>query len=512
MQHIIRIAPLAQLPANRGVFDYAYTNDVRPAVGAVVTVPFRSKETHGVIVGFPPSSKFSLREIEPQEPMPLLTAGEVTFLDHISEQLKTNFGALAIHMIPPIGKRTSKDLLRPIEPKSRTEKKIAKLTYVWYKNHHTIFSGINVIVKKHRATGPIIITTPTQDAARALKTLLEDDPKLKVLLLDGESAPERRAIWHAITHGTAQTVIVGTNLTIWTPHHKSITRIIVDPTHHAHTQWITSSYTHREILEVRRTFFGEPLYVVAHSPDTADLDRMNSIPDLEHWPTIIDRATEDPTLRATFLSSIITDKLEHAHSILFFVPHLRESTHTVCKDCGALYKTKEFDSVACTKCGSHTFAVLGLGAKTLIKELKNTHIIDSHDDVTLLDTEEYKQISLRAPVSDADAKKVVIATVPLHAKLDLTPFDFVVDLSVDFELLHPTYSSEETLWKRLRATATHIPKNWAGTWYLQTTKSELLALKLRSTEGFFDWWHQERPLRQRFNHPPFANLDFKRKT
>lgn len=506
MRCVIKVAPLAQLPATASVFDYLWESEIQLQPGMVVTIPFRRSQLYGLIVAIETESLFKLKPIPEQLPITLLTALDIIFLTDLARRLNASFGSLALHMLPQLTKRTITTLSRKPETSEPCD---GKLKYVWYTRDSLMMHALHKFVRERSAHGPVLVIAATHEIAQHFTEQLRANKKLNVHHLMPESAPQRRAVWLDWVHAVPNTVVVGTHLAVWLPYAPTATTIIVEPTNPLHVQWDGTAYTNRQIVEARRKIFAEDTIVITHSPDAVDLDRVSTLPQLPFWPTITDRTVEEPTLRARFLSSLVERNLEFARNMLFFVPHLRESTHMVCRDCGSLYRTEDAERMTtCVKCHNNNFAALGYGAKTLIRELEMVHLIGPTDQIDLLDADEFKKISFLPPVKDVDKKYVTIVTAPLYDRLNYDQYDAIVDLSVDFDMLHPEFNTEELAWNRLRALSARLPAGWQGAWYVQTRQPDLRAWKLGSGAGFEAWWAHERPLRLRFKQPPFSDLDF----
>lgn len=497
MRHIVQIAPLAALPAHASFFDYAWEGDIVPCVGMIVEIPFRSGLSYGLVLSISTFSKFKLKTVTPSEAYHLLSTTETAWLSYFAKRTKLNVGLLAMHALPPLSKRTIGMLRREF---SKKESKLpGKLQYLWYSQQSLIEKVLEKIV-----SGPekptIIVAASQLDAERWTRELQKNVPDRLIHHFVAESAPKRRAIWLDWVDSNKAPVIIGTQLPTWLPRRPDANIILVEPTHSAHIQREGLTYSTCDVIEYRRTHFGEHVFVIAHSPATQDLDRISSLPSLSHWPVMLDRTTEDPKLRQSFISPSLESALKDAAHVLILVTHLREATHYICKDCGTLFRSAELsDSALCKKCGGARFSKLGFGAQTAIDELTAAEIITSDDEVLMLDAEKFK-----SQTGDELARKITIATAPLFDRLPLNSFEIILDLSTDFELLHPQYTTEEFLWQRLRAMSVRLPAAWSGAWLTQTRVPNLLGWRVRDFEGFAAWWQSEKGLRKRFKQPPFA--------
>jgi len=319
-----------------------------------------------------------------------------------------------------------------------------------------------------------------------------------------DSAPQRRAAWCAWVAAQPNTVLVGTHLACWLPHASRATFIILESSHPAHEQWDGARCTNRQILEARRIHFTDAIVVLDHSPDTVDLARVTALPTLAAWPTIIDRTADEPQARTRQWSPTLDEKISAARRTLFFVTHLNNATHQVCRDCGKLIRSDESQHVAvCSSCHSVRLVDLGFGGKKLVSELRALSSVITESEIALLDVKKFNEREL----NDVH-KKIIIATAPLFDRLPLTEFDLIIDVTADFELLHPDFDSEERLWKRLRAMSVRLGAAWSGKWFAETRHSELAAWRLVSNAGFKNWWQHEESLRKRFKQRPFTELDF----
>lgn len=500
MPRVVHVAPLASLPTRASVFDYAWEGDIEPKIGMVISIPFRKSEAYGVVTGIAASSRFKLRSVAITEAFQLLHELDVAWLQKMSAVVGINIGTLVQHALPPLSKRTI-GLLHRTSVKNRAAR-AGKLQYVWYSQESSIIRAIHqIVVAAGKQTG--IIAPSHDDAARYVRELTElGVPAVHHFL--PESAPKRRSLWLDWTNEKVAPVIIGTQLPAWLPERASAQFFLIEPTNAAHTQREGTPYTHRELLEYRRTLLGDNIFVLAHSPATEDLDRVTSIPLSSHWPILIDRTTEDPKLRQSFVSPSLEHNIQEAQKILFFVPHLREATHHICKDCGSLYRSEDLsESPECKKCSGIRFSKLGFGAETVARELRAENLLDDTADIVLLDAEKYKaekDTLFSAPTT----KQFIIATAPLFDRLPLSYFDLIIDLSPDFEMIHPEFNTEELLWHRLRAMSSRLPLGWAGGWFVQSRTPNLLGWRVRDFEGFSAWWNAEKTLRKRFGQKPFS--------
>ena len=497
MRHIVQIAPLAALPAHASFFDYAWEGDVVPSIGMIVEIPFRSGKSYGLVISISTFSKFKLKTISPTQAYHLLSPTEVTWLSYFAKRTKLNIGLLAMHALPPLSKRTIGTLTRAFSKKE--QKRAGKLQYLWYTQQNSIEKALEQLTSD--GSKPAMIVAASQlDAERWTLALQAKMPSRIVHHFVAESAPKRRAIWLDWVLSGDAPVIVGTQLPTWLPSRADANIILVEPTHSAHIQREGLTYSTRDVVEYRRNHFGEHVFIIAHSPATPDLDRITSLPALAHWPVMLDRTTEDPKLRQSFISPSLEHALHSASRVLILVTHLREATHYICKDCGTLFRSAELsDSALCKKCGGARFSKIGFGAQTAIDELKAAEIITADEEFVMLDAEKFK-----THTTDERDPKITIATAPLFDRLPLNSFDIILDLSTDFELLHPQYTTEECLWQRLRAMSVRLSSAWSGAWLTQTRVPNLLGWRARDFEGYLSWWLSEKNLRQRFKQPPFS--------
>ena len=500
MQRVVHIAPLASLPTRASVFDYAWESDIEPKIGMVTTIPFRKSESYGIVTGVAASSRFKLKSIVVTEVAQLLEPIDLPWLEKMSQTLGINIGTLVQHALPPLSKRTIGLLSRPYSP----NKSVApgKLQYLWYSQQLSIIKALHQIVSTSKKPTGVIVPSH-DDAARFAEELRALGVPVVHHFLP-ESAPKRRALWLDWVNKDVTPVIIGTQLPAWLPQRTGAQFILVEPTDASHSQREGTPYTHRELVESRRVMLGDNIFVLAHSPATEDLDRVTTIPTVAHWPIMVDRTTEDPKLRQAFVSPSLEQNIRGARKILFFVPHLREATHHICKDCGSLYRSEDLhDSPECKKCQGARFSKLGFGAKTVVDELRAEQILDEGEGVVMMDAEKYKS-DKDVLFQETDERVIVIATAPLFDRLPLSYFDLIVDLSPDFEMIHPQYNTEEQLWHRLRAISSRLPLGWLGSWFVQTRTPNLLGWRVRDFEGFSAWWNAEKTLRKRFGQKPFS--------
>ena len=425
---------------------------------------------------------------------------EFAWLKVASNQLNSGIGILAQHTLPPLSTRTTKLLTqRAVVTHEPIQK--GKLQYMWYSAHSTLFNVIFGLVEKKF---PIIIITANHGEAAQLKEFLSQHITRTIHHITATHAPHRRIVWNDwLTVNEDAPIIIGTHLAAWLPRRAHTTVIVVEPTNAQHEQWNGAAHNNRRIAELRRIFLGDDIVLLSHTPATLDLDRVMSIPTLHTWPTIVDRTIEEPQHRQHTLSPFFEDALTSRKKILIFVTHLREATHYICKDCGTLYTADDIrESSQCKKCNGMRFSKIGCGAQSIIDELFSVHIISNKEVVALLDAQTYD-----AQKNEARPVGITIATAPLYDRLPLADFDLIVDVSIDFEFLHPEFSSEEHLLQRLRAISVRLPAQWKGLWYVQTRKPNLLAWRAKDFSGFSSWWSAEKPLRMRFKQPPFDTID-----
>lgn len=502
MSCVVHVAPLTSLPTHASVFDYAWDGDIQPKIGMVITIPFRKSDTYGIVIGIAASSRFKLRTIVVTEAFQLLSSLDTLWLQKMSTTLGISLGTLIQHALPPLSKRTISSLNRTL-PGNTPSVRPGKLQYVWYSQESSICRAIHQIASASggKPTGVIV---PSHDAAAAYVSELTSRGVSHVHHFLPESAPKRRNLWTDWTRKEVSPIIIGTQLPAWLPSRAGAQLLLVEPTDMSHSYREGTPYTHRELLEARRTLLGDDIFVLAHSPATEDLDRITSIPTATHWPILIDRTTEDPKLRQAFVSPSLEQNIMNAKTVLFFVPHLREATHHICKDCGSLYRSEDLsESPECKKCSGIRFSKLGFGAKTVVDELRAENLIDDATEVVLLDAEKYKA-EKDTLFSPGEARRIVIATAPLFDRLPLSYFDLIIDLSPDFEMIHPEFNTEELLWNKLRAISSRLPLGWAGAWFVQSRTPNLLGWRVRDFEGFSAWWNAEKTLRKRFGQKPFS--------
>lgn len=498
MRHVVHVAPLASLPAHASVFDYAWESDEAPSIGTVITIPFRSRDTFGIILGVSSTSPFKLKTIQTESSASykLLTTQEVSWFESLAKKLRCSIGALIQHCLPPLGKRTIQTLHTRTNNASATAN-AGKLQYVWYSQQNSVDKILEEITKKELR--PHILVVSTHEEALRLSILLRSLQSRPVHHLTAESAPERRAIWQALVSSTEPPIIVGTHLAVWLPTRAKTHVLLIEPTHESHIQWDGIIYSNRHVIEERRLRLAEDVTIIAHSPASEDLDRITSIPTLPQWPIIVDRTTEDPQLRQKLVSPSLELNFKNAKSILIFVSHLREATHYICKDCGALYRSEDIkEKTGCVKCNGTQFSKIGCGAQSVAHELESVGYANNSDEILLLDA-----IGHRKNVGGLNTKKFTVATTPLYDRIDLGSYDLIVDLSADFELLHPEFNTEELLFDRLRGCSVRLPSGWTGLWYVQTRKPHILAWRVRDIAGYTAWWNGEKILRKRFKQPPF---------
>ncbi len=505
------------MPAGMSVFDYSWELPPAPEVGMLVQIPFRKKILFGIISELPLSTAFTVRPIPDQTPVKVLSTPEVAWLTALASELNSTIGNLARYSLPSPSKRTYQALTRTELAEIMPREAPTAIKCAWYfdaESHDAaVLAAMCQLAKSKRV---IALVAPSNERAEELVRLLSGHrADHEIIHYHPESAPRRRAAWLAWTGGSKKIILVGTHALTWLPFAGDGAWAVDEPTHPFHTQWDGINYDNRQILESRRINLGDSVTLIGHSPHTLDLNRIATVPSLATWPTIVDRTAEEPRNRRLFLSPVLEDAIERSQRLIFFVPHLREATHALCKDCGALQPFETVNAQAqCVTCSGTQFLLMGLGAQSLVRELRELAVVNAADEIILADARSEQLARATEAVEQiysTEHRIIVIATAPLAYSVDLGWFDTVIDLSPDFELIHPHLRSEESIWNRLRAMSTRLPRAWAGAWYVQTRRPALSAWSVRDFDGFTRWWISEKVLRKRFNQAPYGRLDFLRK-
>lgn len=221
------------------------------------------------------------------------------------------------------------------------------------------------------------------------------------------------------------------------------------------------------------------------------------------WPTVVDRTAEDPKNRQAPISPYVEEQIQKNKRVLLLTQHLKEASHIICKDCGRLAPFASLEkSMICETCGNSNFFSIGLGGMHLKNAI--TKIDTTAREIYLVDAKNAEQFSTTV---DLEKSCIVIATSATFDTIPLASFDTIIDLATDTEFKFPTYNTEERVWKFLRAIASRLPQNWAGTWLVETRHPERAAWQVRDAEGFTRWWNEEKPLRERFGQPPFGSVE-----
>lgn len=476
-QQIVRVAVIQRLPRHIRTFDYYWDSATPLFIGDFIEVPFRTGFVWGVVVEFPLTTTFKLKTISAQIPIQLLTGQEISFALSVAQELNTNVSNIIRFLVPAFTKKTISLLeLRKNFLKNQTTSDILQPTeYHWFSSTET-HDQLIADIYKNQQTNSIIWVAPTRARVKKIAQVLTAQgapPRL----YEPTPVRARRALWNS-WRTTTPTCVVGTHLGVWLPASARTVCVIDDPTHPAHVQWDGLQFSNRWVLNKRIKYFGDKLILMAHSPDTDDLDWAENFPKLKHWPTVINRQNDEPSQRYDCISPQIFDAVMNAKHPLIFVTHLHDALYHVCRDCGLINPERESALLqTCVKCNGVRFDARGFGGKTVEKFLAG--------------------------------KPAKIVTAAAWEYEDLAKFDCILDLSADFELSLPRYDAEERLWKRIRAVSAGLSADWCGLWYITTMHPDIAAWRVKDEMGFGSWWKDERPLRQRFNQPPFsAALNF----
>lgn len=127
-----KITPLIRLPSTADVFDYFIPPDLANTIkpGQLVTIPWRSQETQGVVLAVTPSplgegrgegreeqSKFRARPLHKIiNPEPILTPAQLQLIKKFSACYFTPLGAVARLIIPTVPKRINAPKTSPRQP------------------------------------------------------------------------------------------------------------------------------------------------------------------------------------------------------------------------------------------------------------------------------------------------------------------------------------------------------------------------------------------------------------
>lgn len=490
MNWVVRVAPLRSLPAARSEFDYFWPTEQKPEVGTLVFVPFLNRDIAAIITTVLSESPFARRTISQQNTQPLLSAFDIEFLQEMAALLAAPLGRLLQFMLPKISKTTR---LAARLPTQKPLLKNNQMRYAWFNSPASREAAFEKIVHGLGKKNNLIIVSP--QALRAQEIFSTLPGSFNKFIISGEKMAARRQAMAAWASSEAGVIIIGTHLPLWLPYRPNTTILIDDPTNPFHEQWDGVKYNNNLIARQRSKIFGDSLILLAHSPTTADLNQVQSLPTLAHWPQLIDIARRDPASKH-IIPENCTSLIPIAQHTLILLPHLAVSRYQICADCQSLFSETE-KLLACNKCHGTNLFDIGMSAAKIETELSK--IIEAKNiPVVRFSVEAKSSLTLGME------KIIVIATSASSYLLPLDKFDLIIDLSIDFELLHPEFDSEELLWKKLRSLASKLPSDWRGAWFALTRHPHLNAFGVKDQAGFKYWWQKEAPLRLRFGQAPFS--------
>lgn len=477
------IAPLRRMTSGHDRYDYLTPEKLVP--GQLVAIPFQKHVEVGLVLQNLTASPFATKEINAVGPV-ALTPPEVDFLKIIAAEIKTGIGTVANHFLGNISWR------RWPEFSLETSKKIpSSRRYFWYTNQAELATA-RASALPAGATERVVIVTPSEDVIKAYQKILAEQAR-PVFILDSSArgAGRRKIIraWQKTTNG----IILATHLSVWLPFTPAIF-IFDEPTNPYHTQWDgPDRYRNRQIFDARQKICGGTVWLIAHTPDTADLAAVKQIPELKFWPKFIARANDERGARLDLISSQITAAAEAAQNIAIIVPHLQASREVWCVDCK---KRLPRATAGCPHCHGFSLRPLGFDLPTLQKELARKNI-STNKKIFVLNKTHDVAVAPTVPT-------IFIATTPVWPSLPWPHINLVVDLAADFPLYGLDFNAEAESLARLRASSTHLPKNWTGIWLATTDYEDLTAWQTNNITGWQNWWQKEHPLRERFALPPFG--------
>lgn len=477
------IAPLRRMTSGHDCYDYLTTEKLVP--GQLVAIPFQKHTEVGLVLRVLDQSPHATKKINSAGPV-ALTANEVEFLEKISAEIETGLGTVANHFLGNISWRRWPNFLATTAksaPRSRR--------YFWFTNPIELTTARTSALRAATHERVVVVAPSEEVVAEYQKILLDSDRLVFILDSAAHGAGRRKIIraWQESTTG----ILLATHLGVWLPFTPAIF-IFDEPTNPYHTQWDgPDRYRNRQIFDARQKICGGAVWLIAHTPDTADLAAVKQVPKIKFWPQFFARANDERGARLDLISSQITAAAETAQNIAVIVPHLQTSREVWCADCK---KRLPRATAGCPHCHGVALRPLGFDLPTLQKELARKNI-STNKKIVVLD-------KARAATTFSSAPTIFIATAPVWPQLPWSQIDLVIDLSADFPLYGLDFTAETAAIARLRAAASQLPKNWPGQWLVTTDYGELTAWQTNNVLGWQNWWHKEQHLRERFSLPPFG--------
>lgn len=558
------VAPLTYIGRDSEVLTYSSEMDLKN--GQAVTIPLRTKEVVGLVVGDVERPKFVTKSVTRcLYEKPVITKPMSETVTWISNYYGASMVSVLQNVVPSgimKARRAVKDkqtitaVEKPQELTNDQRKVFTDIESNDSKKPHLLFgvtgSGKTEVylqlVQKTLADGKqAIILVPeialTPQTIKRFKARFGDQV---VLLHSKLKETERYRNWEQVLLGQ-KNVIIGSRSALFAPC-DNLGLIVIDEEHeNTYKQDKTPRYNASSVAEKLAAGFGAKLVYGSATPSVnlyyralnkeVILHQLNKRIVQDEFPTtqIVDMRNEfkagNKSIFSEKLAEQIKKTLADKKQIILFINRRGMSTFVSCRDCGHIEKCPNCDipltfhmgelnlkchhcsytkkpPVSCPACKSWAIKYFGIGTQRVEEEIqkllgKSIKIARMDSDTTKERTSHEKMFeSFKNGESD-----ILIGTQMIAKGLDLPNVNLVGVISADTLTNLPDFTSAERTFDLLTQVAGRTGRGeHIGMVIIQTYQPDNFAIKAASKHDYTRFYKEEIENRNELGYPPFAKL------
>lgn len=533
---IVEVIPARRMPLSLPFLDYSVPEEEKDKIkiGQLVKIPFRNKETFGVVLDLRPSEKPNIKTKSIKEVVftkPVLSEEQLNFLVDISNFYHVSLGFLLKGNLIPLQVRKIKKIASIEHSASSPINKPSKPRVYTHKNEE---DKIKIILNIAKSNGQLLILVPELTSITKLTEQLPENILNRTVCLSSElNDKELFTKWLQVWSGEKD-IVIGTRAALFLPWFNLKNIILTDEGNSNYKSWDMAPRFHtRDAALFLSRHHGAELSIMSHTLSVesyffAKNKVYNTSDDLKMQP--LNKTTEIVDMKSQWrggnYSLMSTDALEELKKtktgdVVFFLNRRGSASYVGCRDCGNVLQCpncklsltyhqnkntlnchycKFFEPMPtmCKVCNGVNVATHGAGtqlAEELIKKVAEK-IADSRPIIRVDgDDNQLQKIKTKED-------KIIICTQLAWAHLPWEKIRLFVFLDADTSLFIPEYKTIENLWQQLRDVQYKISPECG--FFVQTQHPEHLVFKsLYEPQVFYSEQLAERRV---LGYPPYKYM------
>ncbi len=548
-----------------GVEALTYSFEHPLLVGAVVSVPMRTKLALGIVLAEVPKPSFAAKPIAQVYDFPPIPENSLRLMEWLRRYYPSTYGVITQLFLPSkLPKRTSSLEVKPRNIKPIGSSKLPPLTAEQVAALDMIPRESSCILHGDTGTGKTrvyiqlalealergkssIVLTPEIGLTSQLKQNFEAVFGKRVIVIHSQlTEAARRKLWLQALTAEEPLIVLGPRSALFAPL-KNIGLIVVDEAHETAYKQDQSPYYHaNKVASALASFHGASLVLGSATPLVGDyfLAEQKNRPIVRMTQTavasdakrdikIIDLRDRSQFSRSSFLSTAmlraIDDRLEKGEQSLIFLNRRGTARVVFCEECGWQANCLHCDTplvyhgdthkmrchscsytsnapVSCPECSKASIVFRSIGTKAIVDEIQR---LFPDARIRRFDTDNAKDERIEQNFDDIlDGKvDIIIGTQTLAKGLDLPKLSLVGVVLADASLVFPDFSASERTYQLLSQVVGRVGRGHRdGQVILQTYNPDSALLKSVIGKDWQTFYKSELTERQSFNFPPFCFL------